>query len=142
MVNLVLLYILPISARPIRTHEDGSLTALVHVEQRSVNRRYGFYLELDDATAGGVLVVPPTSLLRVELIEGFSGMVVVEKDYDPQEFDGLPGLGDPLGLISTDRGELPYWIVPGTDTEWWVVHANEGIVVVPAGLLGELGRNQ
>ncbi|MGH8915684.1 MAG: hypothetical protein ACRDZM_14360 [Acidimicrobiia bacterium] len=129
--NLVLTLFLPPSAWPIRPHEDGSLTFLVHDEQPSVNRRYGFYMELDDATAGGVLVVPSDSFVQPELAEGFADFEVVEDDFDPsllpEELNDQPQ----LGIVETDDGDLPFFIVPGDGDLWWLAVTDEGVFVVP-----------
>jgi len=131
LANLVLSSFLPLSALPLRPHADGSLTHLVHTEQPSVDRRFGFYLELDDATDGGELVVPVDSFVDPDLAEGFADFDVVERDYDPSLLpDGLAG-GIPLGTVETEHGDLPYSIIPGDDDVWWLAVTDEGIVVVP-----------
>jgi hypothetical protein len=132
VVNFALLPLLPRSGVPIRNHADGSLTELAHIEQRAVDVRFGFYLELDDATDGGVLVVPSGSFVNPELAEGFAGFEVVQVDYDPTtgvaEFSGTPV----IGLIETEAGDLNYSIVAGEDDVWWLAQPSEGhVVVVP-----------
>jgi hypothetical protein len=129
--DLVLTFFLPRSAQPIRPHQDGSLTYLVHEEQPSVNRRYGFYMELDDATDGGVLVVPADSFVDPDLAEGFARFEVVEGDFGPimlpEEISGQPQ----LGTVETDEGDLPFFIVPGDGDLWWLAVTDEGVFVVP-----------
>jgi hypothetical protein len=130
--NLVLLAFLPLSGWPIRAHDDASLTHLVRTEQPSVDRRFGFYLELDDATDGGVLIVPSGSFVEPELASGFADFQVSEVDYDPS-FD-LPDDvvdPDPIGMVETDEGDVPYSIVTGEDDVWWIAFDDGGIVVVP-----------
>jgi hypothetical protein len=134
LANLVISFFVPLGAQSIRFHEDGSLTALAHVEQDSVDYRYAFYLELDDATDGGVLFVPNGSFVIPELAEGFADFEVIERDYDPTGPlpDGIV-IGPKLGLVETDDegGLLAYSIVGGGDDTWWVAETVDGIVVVP-----------
>lgn len=131
--NLVITQFLPRPARSIRPHAEESLTYLVHIEQSSVDRRYGLYLELGDAADGDVLVVPLDSPIVPDIAEGLSGVTVVERDYDAS---GLPAeaepIGPPIGAFATENGDLPYWILPDAEADrWWVAETNEGIVVVP-----------
>ena len=132
LVNFALIPLLPRSGVPIRGHADGSLTELAHVEQRAVDVRFGFYLELDDATDGGVLVVPVGSFVNTELAEGFADFEVVEMDYDPASVPpDLAGLPE-IGLVETEMGDLRYSIVPGESDLWWLARpAEDHVVVVP-----------
>lgn len=132
VVNLALTPFLPGSAAPIRTHRDGSLTELVHTEQRAVDRRFGFYMELDDATNGGTLIVPMGSFVNAELAEGFAGFDVVELDYDPAAgATGVPEVPEQW-LVETESGDLVFSIIPGNDDLWWLAERPNGdVVVVP-----------
>jgi hypothetical protein len=132
LANLVLTFYLPRPALPIRGNADSSLTYLVHHAQPSVDRRFAFYLELDDATDGGELVVPVDSGVAPELVDGFAEMEVVERDYDPVGL--LPDdlvVGPPLGELETEEADLLYWIVEGDSDLWWLAATDEGIVIVP-----------
>lgn len=136
VVNLALTPFLPGSAAPIRTHRDGSLTELVHTEQRAVDRRFGFYMELDDATDGGTLVVPMGSFVNPELAEGFAGLEVEEVDYDPRA--GAVSVPDSpeSWLVETESGDLVFSIIPGYDDLWWLAERPNGdVVVVPDSVL-------
>lgn len=127
---MVLTPFLPRASWPIRPHADGSLTHLVHTEQPSVDRRFAFYLELDDATDGGVLVVPVDSFVDPELVEGFAELEVVVRSYDP----AIPSsIAEPpqLGVVETGNGDLPYSIVPGDDDLWWLAITADGVIVIP-----------
>jgi hypothetical protein len=135
LANLVITFFVPLGAQSIRFHEDGSLTHLVHVEQDSVDYRFAFYLELDDATDGGTLIVPVGSFVIPELAEGFADFDVVERDYDvtdplPDDLDS----GPTLGLVETDEegSLLPYSIVTGDGDVWWIAQTADGILVIPA----------
>ena len=132
MANLVLTFYLPRPALPIRGSADSSLTHLVHHAQESVDRRFAFYFELDDATDGGQLVVPVDFAVARELVDGFAEMEVVERDYDPM--GSLPEdviVGPPLGEFETPDANLPYWILEGDSNVWWLAATDEGIVIVP-----------
>ncbi len=131
LVNLALTFFLPPSAQPLRLHTDGSLTHLVHAEQPSVDRRFAFYLELDDATDGGVLIVPSDSFVDRALVRGFAGLEVEERDYDPTSVPGSVAVPPSLGVVETDDGDLAYTIVAGNDDTWWLAITEDGIVVVP-----------
>jgi hypothetical protein len=131
VANLTLTFFLPRSALPIRFHEDGSLTELVHTEQRAVDHRFGFYLELDDATDGGTLIVPVGSVVDPELAEGFAGFDVVERRYDPTEVTSDITSAPQLGVLETDRGDIPYSIVAGEDDLWWVALAGGTLYIIP-----------
>lgn len=132
LANVVVSFFLPLGAQSIRPHEDGSLTHLAHTEQDSVDQRFAFYLELDDATDGGVLIVPGDSFVIPELAEGFANFEVVERDYDPTLPDTVPDQS-PLGLVEVAEGGklLPYSIIAGEDETWWLAMTDSGIVVVP-----------
>jgi hypothetical protein len=131
LANIVLTFFLPGSALPIRLHDDGSLTHLVHTEQPSVNRRFSFYLELDDATDGGVLVVPFDSFVDPDLADGFAAFEVIECDGDAGRIAGEITGQDPLGEVETETGNLPYFIIPGQSDLWWVAITDGSVVVVP-----------
>ncbi len=129
VVNLALTLFLGPGARPVTFHEDGSLSYLVQTEQPTVNRRYGFYLELDDATDPGTLVVPAGSFVDVELADGLADIDVVVSDYEPFLPDGVE-VPDPLGIVETDLGDIPYSIIEGGDDLWWLAYQGDGEVVV------------
>jgi hypothetical protein len=130
-VNVALSFLLPPSAQPLRLHADSSLTHLVHVEQPSVDRRFAFYLELDDATDGGVLIVPVGSFVDSDLAEGLADFEVVERDYDPTLIPGDIDRPPSLGTVDTEDGDLPYSIVAGDDDVWWVAIVGDWIMVMP-----------
>jgi hypothetical protein len=131
-INLAVTPFLPGSGAPIRFHRDGSLTELVHTEQLSVDRRFGFYLELDDVTDGGILIVPMGSFVNPELAEGFAGFDVVEVDYDPRAGgDNIPD-GPESWVVETESGDVSVSIVAGDDDLWWIAERPDGeFVVVP-----------
>jgi len=131
--NLVASGFLPASAQAFRRHDSGSLTHLVHTEQRSVNLRYGIYMELADALAGGVLFVPEGSALNADLARGLSNVTVKERDYDPGDLSAdLVPADEPLGRFEADDEELPYWFLSGdNDLRWWLGHTPEGLVIIP-----------
>lgn len=133
--NLVLEQDLPISARSIRFHHDGSLTHLVHNDQLTVARWFGLYMEIGDAAAGGTLIVPRISPLSADIAEGLSGVTVVVEDYDPRALpaEALPR-EPPIGTFATPEGDVPYWVLPGAHDRWWLGFTPEGIVVVPESL--------
>ena len=135
LINLALTPFLPSMGLPIRTHPHPSLTALVHDEGISLSRRFGLYLELDDRVGGGTLIVPTGSFVSQELVEGLAGMTFVERDYDPSVVPAaaLP-TGPPLGLLETDDGDLPYFILEGTSDTWWVGVDGGRIIVIPQDL--------
>lgn len=130
-VNVVLSFLLPPSAQPLRLHSEGSLTFLVHDEQPSVDRRFAFYLELDDATDGGVLIVPVGSFVDSDLAEGFADFEVVEREYDPTLIPGDIDRPPSLGTVETEDGDLPYSIVAGDDDVWWIAIVGDWILVIP-----------
>jgi len=129
--NLILTLFLPMGSQPVRLHSEGTLTYLVHTEQPSVDRRFAFYLELDDATEGGELVVPVDSFVDPDLAEGFAGFVVIERSYDPRSLPEEVTEPPSLGEVETDDGDLKYSIIPGDDDLWWLAYSESGVVVVP-----------
>jgi hypothetical protein len=132
VVNFALTPFLPGSGAPIRTHRDGSLTELAHTEQRAVDRRFGFYLELDDATDGGVLVVPEGSFVNAELADGFAGFEVVEVAYDPRTGGSDIPESPESWLLETESGDVTISIAAGADDLWWLAERPGGeFVVVP-----------
>jgi hypothetical protein len=133
LVNLgILVVIAPRNTRPVVPHAEGSLTHLVHVEQRTVDRRYGFYMELGDVAAGGVLVVPAENVVRADWARSFSEVTLLVQDYDPMAIpEGARPSGEPIGLLETGDGDIPYWIIPGSGTRWWMGATSEGIVLIP-----------
>lgn len=131
VANIVLTFFLPGPSLPIRLHDDGSLTHLAHTEQPSVNRRFAFYLELDDATDGGVLVVAVDSFVDPDLAGGFADFDVIECEFDPGPIAEEIAGQDPLGDVETENGNLPYFIIAGQGDLWWVAITDEGVVVVP-----------
>jgi hypothetical protein len=132
LTNIVMVLFLPLNAIPLRLHQDGALTELVHTEGVSLDRRYGFYLELDDATDGGVLVVPAGSIIEPELAEGFAEFEVIDSDFEPNQVpDGLTD-DPPLGTFETKGGEeYSYWIVSGDADTWWLGLSDSRMVVIP-----------
>lgn len=134
IVNIGINEFLPASGQALRLHEDGSLTHLVHTEQLTVDRRFGFYLELGEVAAGGTLVVSPEAPVDARLVRGLADVMILEVDYDPHDLPPsvIPS-GDPIGPFSTVDGDVPYWIIPGKQTEgvFWLGRTPEGIVVVP-----------
>ncbi len=143
LVNLTLTPFLPSMGLPVRSHPDPSLTYLVHDEGISLDRRYGFYMELYDAARGGTLTVPLGSFLSEELIEGSAEMTMLESDYDPSVLpaEAFP-TGPPLGLLETPDGDLPYWILSGPAEEWWLAMREGRIVVVPGTVVPGPGTGQ
>ncbi len=130
LANLVLTFFLPPGALPIYPYADGSLTDLVQAGPPSVDKRFGFYLELDDATETGTLFVPTDLTLVQELVDGFSGLEVVVSDFDPTLPAGIevPPL---LGVLETDEGDFSYSIIDGGENSWWLAVIGDSIVVVP-----------
>ncbi len=130
LANIVLTLFLPPTARPIVVYEDGSLTDLIHAAQPSVNRRFGFYLELDDATGSGTLFVPTEVALTEELVDGFSGLDVVVSVFDPSLPPDLE-VPPPLGVLETEDGDFSYSLIEGSDDVWWLAVTDDSIVVIP-----------
>jgi hypothetical protein len=95
----------PASGRGIWAKADGSLTHLVHTDQDTVDRRYGFYMELGDAAAGSTLFVPTGSPVDADVAAGLSGVVVVEEQYDATR---IPSAG-----------------------YWWLGRGSGGLLVIP-----------
>jgi hypothetical protein len=133
LANIALTFFLPGTAFPIRFHNDGSLTHLVRTEQISVDRRFGLYFELGDATEGGILVIPAEPpLVDAELVEGFAGLEVSVCEFDPAHLPPRTADGAPTGVFETeDRDDLLYWIVSGDSDLWWLTSTAEGLVLVP-----------
>jgi len=134
LVNLAVTFFLPPTAFPVRPHEAGDLTYLVHNEQLSVDRRFGLYMELGDATDGGVLVVPSgTSIVDPELAEGFAELEVVECAFDPTVLPAGVTEAPTIGTFESDDGDFfSYSIVTGHSELWWLVETDAGIIFVPA----------
>lgn len=116
-----------------RRHASGSLTHLVHTEQRSVDLRYGIYMELGDALVGGTLVLPEESALDPHLARGLSGVEVIRLGYDPSHVpDQVMPEGQALGSLRAEGENLPYWVLPGEGVDrWWLGQTPDGIVIVP-----------
>lgn len=129
-INIVLTFFLPPSARPFVLSDDGSLTEMVQAGQPSVRERFGFYLELDDATEAGTLFVPTDFVLVEELIDGYSGLEVVVSDFDPSLPTGID-VPPPLGVLETEQGDFSYALIDGGDDVWWLAVTDDSIVVVP-----------
>lgn len=131
LANLVANTFLPGSAQPFRPHNSGSLTHLVHTEQRTVDLRYGIYMELGDALSGGTLFVPEESPLSADLARGLANVTIEEMDYEPTDLSAVPPRGDPLGSLQDGEDRIDYWIISnGTDAAWWLGQNSEGIVIV------------
>jgi hypothetical protein len=133
LINLGFSVGAPLLGSPIRQHAEGSLTHLVHTEERPVDMRYGFYLELGDVADGGTLVVPPLSPVQADLARAISNVTVIVKDYEPTPMS--PGAfpnEDPLGHLSVDDQDLPYWIYPSEgEDQWWLARFRDGLIVIP-----------
>lgn len=132
LANLVAAAFVPTASQSVRRHESGSLTHLVHKEQRSVDRRYGIYIELGDALAGGTLVVYPGVELSADLARGLAGVEFEELDYDPTVQPGFVPESEPLGSFEAGDVLIDYWIVPdGKSNRWWLGTVPGGVVVLP-----------
>lgn len=143
LANVAASPFLPVSALPVRPHSSGSLTHLVHTEQRTVDLRYGIYMELGDVLAGETLYVPEDSPLSADLARGLANVILEELDYDPTDLTGAVPEGEPLGSFQAEDERIPYWILRnGGDTRWWLGRTVEGLVVVPETVapLPEAGR--
>lgn len=139
--NLAVTPFVPGSAQPVRFHDESSLTHLAHTEQRTVDRRYGFYMKLGDVASGDILMIPRDSLLEVKSAKSLSRVVVTRTDYDPTTIKARADeLGEPIGVVETDAGDLPYWIVPGQGDRWWVGVNDDGILVIEESELREPPR--
>jgi len=130
-VNLMISTWLETQGTPIRLHDDGSLTHLVHLEQRTTDRRYGFYLELGDVAAGEYLRGPEGSPIVAWMTRGLSSVEFQVTDYDASALppEAVPR-DEPIGVMATPDGEFPYWILPGDGPRWMAYH-KDGIVIVP-----------
>lgn len=132
LVNLAVNVFVPAASQPVRFHDSGSLTDLVHTDSSSVDLRYGIYMEVADTMGGGTLVVPEESPLNVDLLQGLSGVVVEERDYDPSDLPSdLVSRGFPLGSFQFGDETLDYWIFPGGGVgQWWLAQDADGLVIV------------
>jgi len=132
VISLVMIWRDPLSS-PIIPAESGSLTHLAHVAQRSVDRRYAFYLELDDQTDGATLILPDPSTVNTRLVEGLAAMTLEIRSYDPTAIpEGLVPRGEPDGELENDDSVVRYWILPGErDDPRWVGRFSGGLVIVP-----------
>lgn len=138
VANLVVDGFLPPTSRMLQAHDSGSLTHLVHTDQRTVDRRYGFYMELGDAMSGKTLVVPQNvDDVDLVLARGLSDVEVERGSYDLSDVPNriVPD-HEPLGLHQADDEEpLAYWILRSDDAErWWLGRIEEGLVVIPESL--------
>lgn len=130
--NLVANGFLPNASQTFRRHDSGSLTHLVHTEQRSVDLRYGIYMELADALSGQTLHVPEESPLNADLARGLANVTLETSDYDSADLSGVPLRGEPLGSFQDGDERTDYWILSdGRETRWWLGQTSEGIVIVP-----------
>jgi hypothetical protein len=132
LANVALTPFLPGVSLPLRVYSDPSLTYLVHQEGASLDRRYGFYMELGDAAGGGTLVIPHDSVISAGIAEGLANLTVEERSYNPARLPAklLPS-GPWLGLFETSDGDLRYWILPGAGPVWWLAITDQGLIVVP-----------
>lgn len=136
--NLALTPFVPGPAQAIRFHDEASLTHLAHTEQPTVDRRYGFYMELGDVASRDVLMIPPHSLIEVSSVTSLSRLDVIVMDYDPTTISAEDDqLGDPIGVVETELGDIPYWIVPGEGGRWWYGTNDDGVLVVEESQLRE-----
>jgi hypothetical protein len=118
--NLVLTTSLRDGHMSIRLHDEGSLTHLARAEQRGTDRRYGFYLELGDATIGQPLRAPESAPFVAWMIQGLSEVELQVSEYDPSALppEAVPS-NEPLGVLETPDGNVPYWILPGDGPGGW-----------------------
>lgn len=132
VIGLVTIWLSPLSS-PIIPAESGSLTHLATVAQRSVARRYAFYLELDDRTDGATLIVPDPSTVNTRLVEGLAAMTLETRSYDPTAIpDELVPRGEPHGELEVDDSIVRYWILAGeADEPRWAARFAGGLVIVP-----------
>lgn len=134
ILNLGIGLFVPAAGRGIWAKADSSLTHLVHTDQNTVDRRYGFYMELGDSAGGSILFVPPGSPVDPDVAAGLSGVEVVEDQYDAGEIPSTAQpAGEPIGQFSTNEGDVPYWVLEGGESEayWWLGRTAEGFVVIP-----------
>lgn len=131
-LNLAVMWRFPVSS-PLVRYQSGSLTDLAHDNQRSVDRRFAFYLELDDRTDGGTLVVPDPSPVNPDLVEGLAGLRFEKRSYDPDAVpDSVAPLFAPLGELEVGDGVVAYSILPGEPGETrWVGRIGGGLIVIP-----------
>lgn len=132
VIGLVTIWLSPLSS-PIIPADSGSLTHLAHVAQRSVARRYAFYLELDDQTDGATLILPDPSTVNTRLVEGLAAMTLETRSYDPTAIpEELVPRGEPDGELEIDDSVIRYWILSGErDEPRWVGRFAGGLVIVP-----------
>jgi hypothetical protein len=132
LANVVANESLPKESQTLRRHDSGALTHLVHTEQRTVDLRYGIYMELADALSGQTLYVPEESPLSADLARGLANVTLEARDYDPANLSGVPARGEPLGSFQDGDDRIDYWILSdGRETRWWLGQNSEGIVIVP-----------
>ncbi|MFP3881972.1 MAG: hypothetical protein ACLFWH_06595 [Actinomycetota bacterium] len=132
LANLVANGFLPRVSQTLRPHGSGSLTHLVHTEQRTVDLRYGIYMELADALSGQTLYVPEESPLSADLARGLANVTLETSDYDAADLSAVPPRAEPLGSFQDGEERIDYWILPdGGEARWWLAQTSEGIVIVP-----------
>lgn len=132
LANLVANEYLPNASQMLRRHDSGSLTHLVHTEQRSVDLRFGIYMELADALSGQTLHMPEDSPLSPDLARGLANVTIETSGYDPADLSGVPARGEPIGSFQDGDEQFDYWILSdGTATRWWLGQDSDGIVIVP-----------
>lgn len=141
MLNLAVVWRFPVSS-PFVRYESGSLTDLARENQRTVDRRFSFYLELYDRTEGGALVVPDPSPVDRELVEGLAGLRVEGRSYDPSRVpDSVRSRYSPLGEVEVEEGSVAYSILPGeADEARWIGRVGDGLVVIPESVAPVPGR--
>lgn len=132
LANLVANEFLPNVSQTFRRHDSGSLTHLVHTEQRSVDLRYGIYMELADALSGQTLYVPEESPLSANLARGLANVTLKTTDYDSADLTGVPSRSEALGSFQDGDERVDYWILSdGKEARWWLGQTSEGLVIVP-----------
>jgi hypothetical protein len=131
LANLVANESLPKESQTFRRHDSGTLTHLVHTEQRTVDLRFGIYMELADALSGQTLYVPEESPLSADLALGLADVTLKTSDYDPADLSGVPARGEPLGSFQDGDERPDYWILSdGIEAGWWLGQDTDGIVIV------------
>lgn len=135
LANVAIGQIVPRQARPVIVRDGGSLFDLATSGQRSVGHRYGFYLAMGE-TEGAKLITFPRSGVNRVLLRAFGGMELEGSQYEPTGHD-LPPLGEPLGELETDGGEIvPYWVIPGEpDDTYWIATYEDGYVAVAGSVM-------